>query len=87
MTSSGRVDVLPRLFDIGVDIFGDAGDERMFEPLLDRQFAPGEVFLLRLHALALVAFGERQQALGRVRAAVEHDIFAGLAQLRIDISS
>ena len=37
----------PRLFDIGLDEFGDPVDERMFEPLVDRLVAPGEILALR----------------------------------------
>ena len=58
--------LLPRLFDIGIDIFGDAGDERMFQPLLDRLFAPGEVVFLCFDTFALVALGERQQPFRRI---------------------
>ena len=40
----------PRLLGVDVDELGDAVDERVLEPLLDRPFAPGEVLLLALLA-------------------------------------
>ena len=57
----------------------------MFEPLLDRLLAPGEVLLLRFAAFALVALGERQQPFGRVGPAVQDDILAGFAQFAVDL--
>ena len=74
-----------RLLGVGLDELGDAVDQRVLEPLLDRPLAPGEVALARLAAArALEALGEVQQPLGRVRAAVQHHVLAGLAQLGLD---
>ena len=74
-----------RFLGVGVDEFGDAVDQRVLEPLLDRPVAPGEIALAGLAAAgALVALGEVEQALGGVGAAVEDDVLAGLAQLRLD---
>ena len=60
-------------------------DQRMFEPLFHRprppQFGSRIGGLLRA---TLELIGHRQQAIGRIRAAVEHHIFAQFAQLRID---
>ena len=36
----------PRLVGVGIDELGDAVDQRMADPLLDRPFAPGEIALL-----------------------------------------
>ena len=66
-------------------IIGHAIDERIFEPRLDARLAPGGVLLANLSRLAAILLGERQQALGGVGAAVEHDILAGLAQFRVDL--
>ena len=85
MTSSGCVAASARLFDVAIDKFGDAVDERMFEPLVDRLLAPGEILLGLLDALALEALGEREQSFGRIGAAVEDDVFAGLAQFGVDL--
>ena len=75
----------PRLFDIGLDEFGDPVDERMFEPLVDRLVAPGEILALDLAGAALEAFGEREEPFGGILAPVEHDVLAGLAQFGIDL--
>ncbi len=64
---------------------GDAIDQRIFEPLLDGVLAPSRVLLFSLRAGALEFLGERDKPLGRVLVAVEHDVLAGLAQLRIDL--
>ena len=37
-----------------------------------------------LAAAAAIALGEREQAFGRVGAAVEHDVLAGFAQFGLD---
>ena len=66
-------------------IVGDAVDERVGDALVDRPLAPVEVLRLGfLRAGAAVALGDRQQPLGRVGAAVEDDVLARLAQLRLD---
>ena len=74
-----------RLLGIDLDEVGDAVHQGVREPLLDRPFAPGEIGLLPLLAVAAVALGQRQQPLGGVGAAVEHHVLAGLAQLGIEI--
>ena len=75
----------PRLLGVGFDEFGDPVDERMGDALVDRPRAPFEILRLRLHsALAAEALSDGEQALGRVRAAVEDDVLAGLAQFRLD---
>ena len=74
-----------RVLGIGLDIFGDAVHQRVAEPLLDRPFAPGQILLFGLLLLAAEFFRERQQPFGRAGVAVEDDVFAGLAQLRIDV--
>ena len=73
-----------RFLDIAIDEFGDAVDERMFEPLLDRLAAPDKILFGGLRPLPLVAFGEREQSFGRIRPPVEDDILAGLAEVRFD---
>ncbi len=84
MTSSGRFRGGPRLLDIAIDEFSDAVDERMFQPLCDRLFPPGEILFGGLRPLPLVAFGEREQSFGGVRPPVEDDILAGFAQVWLD---
>ena len=75
----------PRLLHIGVDEFGDAVHQRIFEALGDGLLAPGQILLLGFDALALELIGDGEQSLGGVRAAVEHHILAGLAQFRRDL--
>lgn len=80
----------PRLLGIRVDEFGDAVHQRMFQPLLDRPFAPAEVaFLGLLRASAAEAFGDLQHLLRRraagLRYAVQHHVFTGLSQGRVDL--
>ncbi len=74
-----------RLLGVGLDELGDAGDQRMLEPLLDRPFAPGEVGLLLGRRAALVALGDFEQPLGRIGAPVEHHVLGELAELRVDV--
>ena len=55
----------PGLLGVGLDIVGDAVDERVREALGDRLLAPGKVLGLRLLALhAAEALGDREQPLG-----------------------
>ncbi len=70
---------------VGVDIFSDAVDQRVAEPLLHRPFAPGEILFLDLLALAAEFLGQLQQPLRRAGIAVEDDVLADLAQFRIDV--
>ncbi len=61
-------------------------DQRVGDPLIDRLFAPGEILGLGfLAGRAAIALGDGQQALRSIRAAVENDILADLAQLGIDL--
>ena len=57
----------------------------MRQPFFDRPFAPGKIGFLLLLAVAAMPLGKRQQPLGGVGAAIEHDVLAGLAQLRIEV--
>ena len=71
---------------IALDEFGDAVHQRMFQPLLDRPFAPAHVLLARLGpALAAIFLGQFQHPLGRIGAAVQDHILAGLAQFLVDL--
>ena len=79
------VGFLTRLFRILIDEFGDAVHEGMFEPLLHRRLAPGQVLDGRLALLALQAFRDFDQSFGGVGAAVEDDILDALAQVGFDI--
>jgi len=85
ITLSGRSTVFARGFGVRLDEFGDAVHQRMRKPLVDRPFAPGQVLLPGLLFLAAEFFRQRQQALGRAGVAVEDDVFAGLAQLGVDV--
>ncbi|MPL88384.1 hypothetical protein SDC9_34404 [bioreactor metagenome] len=81
---------LTGLLGVGLDEFGDAVHQCMFEPLRHRPLAPGEVArLLLLRARALEALGDGQKPLGRgaagLRGAVQHHVLAGLAQLGVDL--
>ena len=60
----------PRFLGIRDDEIGDAVDERVAEPLLDRPVSPGKIRRFSLFPAALEALGEREQPLGRVLAAV-----------------
>ncbi len=59
--------LVPRLLDVGFDEIGDAVNERVRQPLLDRPFAPGEIGFLLFLAVAAMALGERQAAARRHR--------------------
>ena len=73
------------LLGIGLDIFGDAVDQRMGDALLDRLLAPGEILGPGFAAApALVALGKIEQAFGGIGAAVEDHVLAGLAQFGLD---
>ncbi len=73
------------LLDVAFDEIGDAVHQRVRKPLLHRPFAPGEIGLLPLLAVAAIALREREQPLGGVRAPVEHYVLAGLAQLGVEV--
>ncbi len=74
------------LLGVNLDEFGDAVDQRVLEPLLDRPAPPFPLLLLR-YRIVLVAILLRQgkQALGRVGAAVQDNVLYGLAQVLIDL--
>ena len=74
-----------RFLHVGFDVVGDAEDECVRQAFFHRPFAPGEIGFLPFLAVAAMTLGQRQQAVGRVRAAVEHHVFAGLAQLGINV--
>ena len=73
--------LLPGFLGVLDDVGRDAAHQRVREPLLDRARAPREI-LGHLPPLRLERLGERDQALGRVRPPVEHDVLDPLAQLR-----
>ncbi len=78
--------LLARLFRIGFDEFGNAVDQRVLQPLFDGKLAPGKILHLRLFfTRAAETLRHVKQPLRRVVAAVQHHIFAGLAQFRIDV--
>ena len=77
--------LVPRLLDIGLDEIGDAVDQRVREPLIDRPLAPGEIGLLALLAVTVESLRQRQQPLGGVRTAGKHNVLAGFAQLAVEI--
>ena len=56
----------------------------MRQTLFDRLVAPLEVRVLRRGA-GLELVGDFEQAVGAVFAAVQHDVFDALAQLRIEV--
>ena len=85
MTSSGRVDFGARLFGVSLDEFGDAIDECMCEPFLDRLVSPSEILFRLLRALAFEPLGQRQQPFRAIGTAVEDNVLAGFAQLGIDV--
>ncbi len=83
MQRTGRL--LARLFRIRIDVFGDAIDQRMLQPLFNGEFAPRQILNLALLGTCTpVTFGNFKQPFGRVGVAVQHHIFASLAQFRID---
>ena len=75
----------PRLLGVRLDEVGDALDERMLQPLVDRPLAPGEVGLLARRGAALVALGRLEQPFRRVGPPVEHHVLGEFAKLRIDV--
>ena len=68
-------------FGILDDIVVDALDQRVLEALVDRQLAPGQIFLARLAAaVAAVFLRDFQQGFGPVRIAVQDYVLDFLAQ-------
>src|SRR5579862_2674809 len=74
----------PRRLGVLYDVIVDALDERVLETLTNRELAP-LVVLRALRAAALEARRGLEQPLGGLRAAIQHDVFARLAQRRIDL--
>ena len=74
----------PRLLGILDHMGVEALDEGVLQPLGDGQQPPFLGRLLRHRAVALEAVGDRQQPVGGVGPAVEHDVLARLAQLGVD---
>ncbi len=75
----------PRSFGVFLDIFGDAVDQRVTEPLLHRPFAPGEILLFDFLACAAEFLRQLEQPFGCAGIAVEDNVFAGLPQFGIDV--
>ncbi len=73
------------LLGVGLDEGVDAMHQRMGQALAHAAGAPLQVFDLLLTLLALVAFGDFQQALGAVLAPVEDHILHPLAQFRVQV--
>ena len=57
----------------------------MLQPLRDGRVAPSDILLTDLAGLVAVSLGYGKQSLRRIRAARQHDVFAGLAQFRVDL--
>ncbi len=74
-----------RLLRIGVDVIGDAMDERVLEALTNWALAPGEIGRLFLGAASLEPVCGLKQAVGRVGPPVEDDVLAKLAKLRLQV--
>ncbi len=77
-----------RLLGVAVDVRVDALHQRVREALLDRALAPLLFLLLARRgpgARRLELLAEVDEALGRVRTAVEQDVLDELAQLRVDL--
>ena len=74
-----------RFFGVGLDVLVDAVDQRVRQPLAHRLLAPAQVFDLLLAFLAFEAVGNFEQALGRIRAPVQHHVLDALAQVGFQI--
>jgi hypothetical protein len=88
MTCRGRpppaLDRDPGFFRVGGDEVGDAVHQRVAEALVDVAGAPGQPSAVVLrHALGV--FGDLDQALARIRPAVEHHVFHALAQFGFEV--
>ena len=84
-TTAARLDLGAELLGVLLDVGVDALDQRVGDPLPDRQRAPLEGSHLLLLAGAAVLLGDLEQSLGGVGAAVEHDVLDPLAQLGLDL--
>ncbi len=70
---------------VRVDELGNAVDKRVFNTFADSPLAPCEIAFARLLASrALIAFCQIEQAFRCIIAPVEHHVFAGLTQFRIN---
>ncbi len=74
----------PRLLGILDDEVIDTLHERVLEPLRHRPRPPFEVSLLSDATVTLEARRHLQQALGRIRAPIEDDVFHHIAKFAID---
>ncbi len=72
------------LLRVDLDEIDDPVHERVRQALLDRRLAPREVALACRH-LALGAFGDLDQALGRIGPAREDHVLDALEQLLVDV--
>ena len=76
----------PRLLGVLDDEGVVALDERVGQPLVDRELAPGEVVAGALHGRAArVPRRDLEQAVGGVGAAVEDDVLDALEELGVDV--
>ena len=73
-------ELLPRFLGVHFDKISDAPDERVTEAFFDTRLAPGLVSFY-LFAAARDRFGERDEALGGVGAAVEQHVLDALEQV------
>ena len=81
----GTAVLLKGFFGVFVDEPVDALEQGVFKAPFNGAVAPSQVFLDFLPALAFEAFGEIEQTLGGVRAAVEQHVFDALEQLLGDL--
>ena len=75
----------PRFFGVIDDMRIDTFDQGMLQPFGHRPAAPFSLRLFLCHVGPAIFLGKRNQALGRIRIAIENDIFASNAQFRINI--
>ena len=77
---------LAGLFGIGLNEFGDAVDQGVFQSFFDRGLAPRHVLFLGLRAaLTAIGLGKFQHPLCGIETAVENHIFAMVTQFRVDL--
>ena len=72
-------------FGVFFDEFGDAVDQRMFQPLFHRPVTPCQIADLFFARAAFEAGGDVEHPVGGIGAAVEDHIFAGRAQVGVDL--
>ncbi len=73
--------MLASFFGVFDDVLVDPFDQRVLHPLGDRRVAPSKVFARFLFAVAFDRFGELQQAIGRIGAAIEQHVFDTFQQV------